>query len=113
VGSTPWNRFGNNLEAVVKVIFNANDIPENQKPKIWERLTLGSDFEGYIDPVNPYPTALEYDKFKTDLIALMEEKRKSNGNPLFGLKTKTSIEKVVEKLCFENAGNFVRKWYRN
>lgn len=100
-----------NVKAVVRVIYEDDTISNNKKSDVWKRITLGSDFEGFIDPVNAYPTAIEYQPFKEDLIAIMEEERQQNGGQLLGLQSVDDVRNVVENLCFSNAKDFVLKWY--
>ncbi|NMM47282.1 amidohydrolase family protein [Marinigracilibium pacificum] len=100
-----------NIKAVVDVIFNSSKTFTKDKSLIWDRISLGSDYEGFIDPVNEYPTAIEYKNFKADLIDAIDNERISNGGSIYGLNSREMAIKVVDNICYHNAANFVKKWY--
>ncbi|MEH0154497.1 hypothetical protein V6R21_10160 [Limibacter armeniacum] len=102
------------IRAAVKAIYTSSNPQVNllDKTKIWDHITLGSDFGGYIDPVNPYPDALEYKDLKLDLIEIIEKERISTQhNQLFGLTNTQDVKSAVQKICYDNAKAFVLKWY--
>jgi len=102
-----------NVRAVVHAVYTDPDIPEMDKPKIWQCLSLGSDFGGWIDPINNYATLLQYGQLRSDLIAAMERERPlANATPaLAQFDTLAKITAVVDAMCYGNAEAFVRRNY--
>ncbi|MFC2100423.1 hypothetical protein ACFLRZ_01195 [Bacteroidota bacterium] len=93
--------FWRNLKGMMRVILNSDlNIPYD-KSKLVNLFGLGTDFDGYIDPMDEYPTVLEFDKFKQDLVRIIKADDE-NEDFLFGL----SPEKFADKVCFENAYDF-------
>jgi hypothetical protein len=67
---------------------------------------LGSDSDGYIDPLDKYPSVLEFSKLKSDLIEVVEqEDDEMKGKLLNGL----DVAEFAEKVCFDNAYQFALK----
>lgn len=73
----------------------------------WDCITLGSDFNGVVDPVDSYPTVEQYDDFESHIgKALLEYPEiKSMGINSQNIKT------VVRKMCIDNAWAFVKKHF--
>ena len=101
-----------NIEGIVLSAYENPNLTEVQKTQIWKSLTIGTDFEGLIDPVNAYPTALEYSKFADHLV---EEIDKARLNPaakhLAHLMSREDVEKLVDDFCYHNAEAFVIEHY--
>jgi hypothetical protein len=89
-----------NLEAMVRALQNDPDLNKEEKEGIWDIFCLGTDFDGYIDPINDFPTALEFDLFA---IQLTEEVKKEE---YISLLYDHSTEEIVKKICFENLKEF-------
>jgi len=83
-------------------------IGADEKEKTIRLFSLGTDFDGYIDPMNKYSTDLDLQTFRTDLITTIE-KDEEKEKFLFG---KFTVEQLVDRLCFENAYDFVLKNFR-
>jgi hypothetical protein len=97
-----------NIEGVVLSAYENPNLSESEKPLIWKCLTLGTDFEGLIDPVNAYPTALEYEKFATDLVDVIDIARQEpQAKHLSHLSSREDVEKLVDDFCYNNAEAFV------
>jgi len=94
-----------NLKAMMLVIHNS-DLPN--KEKLVDLFGLGTDFDGYIDPIDEYPTVLEFDEMKKDLIEEIENDQKQN--KLNGLLYGLSPKEFVDKFCYDNAYQFVLKY---
>ncbi|MDN3670061.1 membrane dipeptidase [Echinicola jeungdonensis] len=114
--NTPNNIRGlwNNIKAVIKSIYNRNDLAEKEKNNIWNCITIGTDFEGLINPVDDYPTVLNFEDFEQNLIEIIEQERRDNrGNLDFmaHIQSKADVTKAVRNFCFENAKTFVLKHY--
>jgi|GEM_PF-3212888 len=81
-----------------------------QQFSIWDVICIGSDFDGGIDPVNSYPTAVEFDKFKKDLVHEITYGWTNAERQKLGLTSAKNIELAVQKICFDNLHQF---WLRN
>ncbi|MCS5489612.1 hypothetical protein [Algoriphagus limi] len=101
-----------NIEAVLKSAYKNPNLSPSEKAQIWKSITIGTDFEGLIDPVDPFPTALEFDSFSKKLASEIDSARLEANKPhLAHLKTKEDVEKAVDDFCFNNASNFVKENY--
>lgn len=85
---------------VVDAIVTRDDLSEEEKITIWDRLCIGSDFDGLIDPVSAYPSALSFDAFAADLARDLEEVAHTR------FIARVGVERIVEKICWENAHQF-------
>lgn len=99
-----------NINAIIESAYT--NLPEEDAQKVWKCLTIGTDFEGLIDPPNPYPSVLEFGVFAGNLIFEIEQARK-NGNlkHLSHLKNSEDVRSAVEDFCFNNAADFVKQHY--
>ena len=80
-----------------------SDDPElTSKKEIVHTFCLGTDFDGFIDPVNKYPTVMDFEQLAKDLIEVIKSDPDKD-TLLFG----TDVEMFVKKICFDNAYNFV------
>ncbi|MBN2891449.1 MAG: membrane dipeptidase [Bacteroidales bacterium] len=73
---------------------------------IWDIFTIGSDFDGFIDPTNSFATAVKLPLLKATLIEVLGESKKFK-ELSFGL----SAETVVEKFMGQNAIEFIKRNY--
>lgn len=103
----------NNIKAVLHVIYNREDLTQAQKRLSWDMLAIGTDFDGYIDPISSYKTAIELGQFKTDLLAAITKATTLEQPPLCVADFDTAFtpELVVDKICYSNALNFTLKHY--
>lgn len=99
-----------NVKEMMNVIYNDATIPAALRPSIWERITLGSDFEGWIDPIDDYPTSLYYDAFRDHLIQCADAERVSAAPPpcLRGFASRAALVHAIDGLCHRNAETFVK-----
>ncbi len=101
-----------NIEGIVKSAYSNPNLTEIQKPQIWKCITIGTDFEGLIDPVNPYPTALQFELMANNLVSEIDQARKKPENKhLAHIKSIEDAEKLVDDFCFNNAEAFVKENY--
>lgn len=103
----------NNLKAVLNVIYTDASIPAVEKPDAWNILSLGTDNEGFIDPINDYTTALKFEAFRADLIAVIDAQRQ-HSRPTLCVRdfvSQADVVQAVDKLCFGNARTFVLNNY--
>jgi microsomal dipeptidase-like Zn-dependent dipeptidase len=97
--------FWNNLKGMMDVIlqYSEPDIPD--KSEVTRLFCIGTDFDGYIDPMDSYPTALEFEEFRTDLIDLLN---KDNASQL-GYFPGMPVTEFVDRFCIGNALDFIEK----
>lgn len=101
-----------NIEGIVLSAYENPNLTEAEKSQIWRSLTLGTDFEGLIDPVNVYSTALEYDKFADDLVGEIDKARQIPGaKHLAHIASREDAERLVDDFCYNNAEAFVMENY--
>jgi len=101
-----------NIEGIAKSAFGNDNLSETEKSKIWKCMTLGTDFEGLIDPIDHYPTVLEFELFSNNLIFEIEQARKDpKAKHLAHLKSREDTEALVDDFCYNNAEAFVRANY--
>ncbi len=87
----------------VDVAMANDDLSTKEKRAIWDCICLGTDFDGLIDPVDNYPTALDLDKFSEDLYNNLEE---ISHTRMIG---KIGVQEIVEKIAWKNIYNFTEK----
>jgi microsomal dipeptidase-like Zn-dependent dipeptidase len=101
-----------NLEGFVKSAYSNPNLTDAEKESIWECLTIGTDFEGLIDPVNPFPTALSFGSMANQLVKEIDLARKDpKATHLAHFKTTADVEKWVADFCYYNAEAFVLENY--
>jgi microsomal dipeptidase-like Zn-dependent dipeptidase len=107
------NAMWNNIKAVLRVIYTDTSLLAAEKQKSWDMLAIGTDFDGYIDPISTYKTAIELNQFKADLLAkIKEEAAKENPLECVAHFNETfTPELVVDKICYDNALAFTLKHY--
>lgn len=72
----------------------------------WNMIAFGSDFDGTITHMDPYPTVAALPLFQQDLIAFLEEKKYLQ-DLWFGYTPK----EIVEKIFYKNAMDFYKKYF--
>ncbi len=102
-----------NIKTVLEVIYSSNQVAAGEKHLAWNIISIGTDFDGYIDPVNPFPTVLEFEKFRNALInVITTELNSSSVSPsIRHFQSIEDIAEAVDAICYKNAENFVKKWY--
>ncbi|WP_340113174.1 hypothetical protein [Maribellus mangrovi] len=95
-----------NIKSMMKAVVLSDDPEIKSKKEIVNTFCLGTDFDGFIDPLNSYPTVLDFKQLAGDLIAEIEADPEKE-SLLFGV----SHEKFVQKVCFDNAFDFVVKHF--
>jgi hypothetical protein len=103
----------NNVKAVLHIIYDRPDLTLAQKRHAWDMLAIGTDFDGYIDPINTYKTAIELRQFKADLLAEIKKAAALEQPPLCvsDFDAEFTPELVVDKICYQNALDFTLKHY--
>jgi hypothetical protein len=95
-----------NVLAIVKVVVNSNDVAVEDKVKIWNMISIGTDFDGMINAEDAYITSEEFKDFRTMLENIMPDHADIE-NLLQGL----TIEEALDKIMFENVRDFVQVYY--
>jgi hypothetical protein len=95
----------------VHLVFNQiMDMAKAAKSQaFWDCICLGTDFDGVIDPVDSYSSALFFHKLKKELreqfINLQdEEKREAHCES-------ANIDVLLNKLCFDNSFEFLKRHF--
>ena len=95
-------RFRRLIERIVSSAYE-NNWPK--KDDIWKRICIGSDFEGFVDPINSYPTVLNYPDFEEDLTETLLNLKKEK--PAYFAVYDVPL--VVRGILYENAKDFAIK----
>lgn len=103
----------NNAKAMLRVIYERDDLGEAERRRAWHCLAIGTDFDGYIDPIASYKTAIELADFKRDL---MEQITLAAAEPnpesfVSDFDDQFTPAYVVDQLCYGNARDFTLKHY--
>ncbi|MEQ9298697.1 MAG: hypothetical protein RIF33_09050 [Cyclobacteriaceae bacterium] len=103
-----WNNIDliiNNILGMLKAAKGVDKhLFDSNEHSIWDCFSIGTDFNGVIDPVNKYPTAIDFEEFATDL-------REKLNSPMFEEYniTNDNVNQVVERISFMNIQRFVKK----
>lgn len=71
---------------------------------IWNTICIGSDFDGGIDPIQSYPTALHFGLFRDDLRQILSSFNDCNID-------NNNIDDVLDLICFKNCHKFLIKHF--
>lgn len=93
----------NNIFAFVRACVDGN---LNQPYRIWDCIGLGTDFDGFIDPVNPFGSAERFGYCMTLLLDYFKELGEPTKRYLGLLENPYTPEQVVEKIAWKNAYEF-------
>ena len=76
-------------------------------------MAIGTDFDGYIDPITDYKTSIEIDTFKKDLLKVIkDEAAKKHPLPCVAdFDEDFTPEMVMDKICYGNALAFTLQHY--
>ncbi|MBN2663555.1 MAG: hypothetical protein JXR68_07880 [Bacteroidales bacterium] len=93
-----------NISSMAKVIFE--DIHAKEKHNVWNTFAIGSDYDGFINPVDAFITTNDYSELEKYLIISLEKDVifKQNNFEL-------TAQQVARKIMFENAHDFLQKHY--
>ncbi len=81
---------------------------ENVKNKnnVWNLFSIGSDFDGMINPIDAVITTYDYEELEKYLAIAL------NNNAIFKHNNfEQSAEEIARKIMFENANNFLQKHF--
>jgi len=97
-----------NMKACIMTVIESQEANLPPKEKAVDMICIGTDFDGYIDPVNKYSTVLDFKQFRVDLINVISN---DPDKDTFSFN-KYSPENIANKICFENAYEFVLKNFK-
>jgi hypothetical protein len=93
------------IEAIIAIPF------ENKLANphlIWNELAIGTDFDGFIDPLFGYSTVMDFPDFENDLVHSLEEIQNRHSEWFATLTPALAARKI----CFDNARDFVLQHYK-
>lgn len=80
-----------------------------QPEKIWDNISLGTDFNGMITPLKPFNTATKLPAFRRALIRVM--KKRAPFEATLAGKTEAEIIEIVDRVLWKNNLKFMEKHY--
>ncbi|MBA2662296.1 MAG: hypothetical protein H0U74_08370 [Bradymonadaceae bacterium] len=95
----------NQIFGLVDVIMLDERLKAADRRTIWDRICIGSDYDGMIDPIAIYPTAMSMPRFSDDLRSLLNEYRHTRMIEQIG------VDVLVEKIAWRNAYDFSKKHF--
>ncbi len=96
-----------NILGMVKAVVNSDKVSEPDKVRAWNMISIGSDFDGMINPVDSFIVADEFKDLRSALTKYMPEL------PDFDLCAQgLSIDEILDKVMYENAVEFVIRNYK-
>ena len=104
---THANYVWQNIKGMMMAVVSSGDPEIGSKKEIVNLFCLGTDFDGFIDPVNKYPTVMDFEQLAKDLIEVIN--KDSNKDTLL---FDNDVETFVKKVCFDNAYDFVVKNFK-
>ena len=93
-----------NMRAIMLAVIEAKDDDLPDKNRVTGLLSLGTDFDGYVDPVDKYATDTDFATLRKDLEKAIDNDPEKD-KLLFGF----TPAQLAEKICFSNALDFVVK----
>ncbi|MEY3983348.1 MAG: hypothetical protein RL160_905, partial [Bacteroidota bacterium] len=106
--STSADALWQNLHGMLEGILKHPKLNTSEKQNLWNLFSLGSDFDGYIDPLNKYATVLDYPALEQDLARNIQQVIfDSNRSQDYFVPAGENAESLARKICFDNAYNFV------
>lgn len=105
-GKSDTRDFMRNLKYVVSKAKENHYMTEEKGDSIWDLLSIASDFDGFIDPIDSCPSAMHYEEWLETLKALFYTE------PLHFFMPYTKDE-CLKKLAWQNAVEFTKKHFPN
>jgi len=104
-GKKKWGKiFADQIEHIVKTVYSSNLL---YKEEIWDRISIGSDFDGQINPANAFHTSKKFPNLRK---ALEYELSGDRFNPY---RNASEISTILNKICHDNALNFLKRHFDN
>lgn len=92
--------FANQVEHIVKTVYNTGAADKHQ---VWDRICIGSDFDGQISPANQFASSDRLPVFKKHL------KRFLNSDRFNAYRNPDEVNELADKICFKNAVDFLKR----
>jgi microsomal dipeptidase-like Zn-dependent dipeptidase len=84
--------------------------------KAWNHLCIGSDMDGFLDPIDIVPTATQYPYFKNRLRQIipiyLHQRSGSPDNWKRYFENKENLAECLNLLFYESLRKFVVKWFK-
>lgn len=77
--------------------------------KIWDNISMGTDFNGMITPIKHFETATKLPALRRTLIRVM--KKRAPNEPTLTGKTEAEIIEIVDRVLWKNNLKFLEKHY--
>lgn len=96
-----------------------NNISWDKQKSIWQLCAIGSDFDGMINPLDAFATALDFDSLWHSLYRTLKEMTTNpnsfvvNPDPILKDRTPDQIVEIVNGFMSQNAECFLWKYYTN
>ncbi len=105
-----FNAFALNIQKMAEAISKMDTLTQAEKEFFWEVLCVGSDFDGYIDPVNAYSTYLDMGKFRTDLQSWLQAAVFNAGlQSKYCVPAGATAESLADGICVGNVMRFLER----
>ena len=103
-----WTRqIAENILGMVKAVVTCEHVEEEEKVKAWDIISLGSDFDGMINPVDSFIVA---DEFKDLRRALEKYMPQMDDYELCSMGL--TVNEILDKIMYDNAVDFVVRNYK-
>ncbi len=84
---------------------HSENLSHFKKSNIWTVLCLGTDYEGYVDPLDDFPTILEFDKLEETINSIIEDFINEGKKETYFLNDPSTI---AYKICKDNVMTFLK-----
>ena len=92
--------------AIVNAVVSSNDVSESKKNEVWNHISLGTDFDGMINPVDAFIVSDEFKNLRMSLKKYMPQM------PQFAsLSQGLTIDEILDRVMYDNAIEFVLRNY--
>lgn len=98
------------FDTIMHIATVLSNVPEIKKEEIWNTMTLGSDFDGLINPMNSYRTVLDYSTLQENL--LLWFKGSINKYDVLKGKKDSELETIVFKIMNGNSLEFLKQNFK-
>lgn len=87
------------------------------KKEFWDCITMGTDFDGMIDPVDQYSSSLFFSKLRSDLSVelanISQDEQNKAGLSHVDLRSPQDMDALLDKIFFQNSFDFLTKHFDN
>lgn len=109
-----------NVFHMAKVHQEAIDEFNIQNRNNWEGLTIGSDYDGIVDPFDDYHSIADYPELRKEMIEYVLQQQeiidvvtqqRMTVDQINGIMGGKSVEEIVEMLFYKNADQFLKEYF--